>query len=85
MRTPQRSAYIKSLQRAIQTKNRQIHRLKSRLKDLMNSSSCVELDDKFNADILKVIEDHKMIEKDNFKQIFWEQQVRTYIGIVYYV
>ena len=76
LRTPQRAAYIKSLQRAIRTKNRQLIRLKSKLKDLMSSNSCLELDDNLNADILKVVEDHKSIsEKDDFKRIFWEQQV----------
>ena len=55
LRTPQRAAYIKSLQRAIRTKNRQLIRLKSKLKDLMSSNSCLELDDNLNADILKVV------------------------------
>lgn len=42
----------------------------------MSSNLCLELDDKLNADILKVVEDHKtMTEKDDFKWIFWEQQV----------
>ena len=83
LRTPQRSAYIKSLQRAIQTKNQQILRLKTRIKNLINSSACVELDDQLNADIMKIVEDHQQLtEKDDFKRIFWEQQVYTYI---YYI
>ena len=78
LRTPQRYAYIKSLQRAIRTKNRQLARLTSKLQDLMSSNLCLELDDKLNADILKVVEDHKTVtEKDDFKQIFWEQQVAS--------
>ena len=43
----------------------------------MDSSSCLEVDDKLNDDILKVVEDHKAIESDDFKRIFWEQQVIT--------
>ena len=82
LRTSQRSAYIKSLQRAIQTKNQQIMRLKSRIEKLMKSNVCVELDDQLNTDILKVVEDHKQLtEKDDFKRIFWEQQVASYIAI----
>ena len=48
----------------------------------MKSNVCVELDDQLNTDILKVVKDHKQLtEKDDFKQIFWEQQVASYIVI----
>ena len=37
----------------------------------MSSNLCLELDNKLNANILKVAKDHKTItEKDDFKQIF---------------
>lgn len=75
LHTPQRCAYIRSLQRAIKSKNVQIKRLNAKVKKLMESSSCVELDDGLNSDILSVIEDHKALEKDDFKRIFWQQQV----------
>lgn len=83
LRTPQRSAYIKFLQKAIHTKNQQILRLKSRIKNIINSNACVELDDQLNTDIMKIVEDHKQLtEKDDFKRIFWEQQVATYITCI---
>lgn len=48
----------------------------------MSSNSCLELDNNLNADILKVVEDHKSIsEKDDFKLILWEQQVAIFIKI----
>lgn len=75
LRTPQRDVYIKTLQRSVITKNRQIKRLKDKLKKLVNSEACSEQDETFNSSIMKVVENHKMIEKDDFKRIFWEQQV----------
>lgn len=75
MRTPQRSAYIRSLQRAIRSKNAQLRRLRVKVKKLMESSACVQLDDSLNSDIQRVIDDHQVLEKDDFKRIFWEQQV----------
>ena len=52
----------------------------------MNANSCVELDDKLNSDIMKIVEDHKKLtEKDDFKQIFWEQQVCVATYIIKYV
>ena len=73
--TPQRYIYIQSLRRAIKNKNAQIKRLTAKVKKLMESSSCVQLDNDFNSDILRVIDDHKSLENDDFKWIFWQQQV----------
>lgn len=43
----------------------------------------MELDDQLNTDIMKIVEDHKQLtEKDDFKRIFWEQQVATYITCI---
>ena len=50
-------------------------KINAKVKKLMESSSCVQLDDNFNSDILQVIDDHKVVEKDDFKRIFWQQQV----------
>ena len=55
LRTPQRSAYIKSLQRAIKTKTRQVQRMRSKLNDLMVSSNCIEIDNDLNSDISNVM------------------------------
>ena len=84
MRTPQRSAYIRSLQTAIRSKNAQLRRLRIKVKKLVESSACVQLDDSLNSDIQRVIDDHQVLEKDDFKRIFWEQQVRSY-AVAFYV
>ena len=78
MRTPYRSPYIRSLQKAIKTKNMQIKRLNTKVKKLMQSKVCVEIDSSLSSDIQKVIDDHKVLEGDDFKRIFWEQQVRKF-------
>ena len=38
-----------------------------------NASICVDKD--LSSDIQRVIENHRVMEKDEFKKIFWEQQV----------
>ena len=53
LRTSQRSAYIKSLQTAIRTKNQQIQRMKVKLNCLMESNSCITIDDDLTSDISK--------------------------------
>lgn len=75
LRTPQRSAYIKSLQTAIRTKHRQLQRMKDKLNHLMASNSCVKVDDNLTSDISKVIQNTQVLQDDEFKRIFWEQQV----------
>ena len=75
LRTPQRSAYIKSLQTAIRTKHRQLQRIKVKLNHLMASDACITVDDDLTSDISKVIECTQVLQGDEFKRIFWEQQV----------
>ena len=75
LRTPQRSAHIKSLQTAIRTKHRQLKRIKAKLNHLMASNACITIDDDLTSDISKVIECTQILQGDEFKRIFWEQQV----------
>lgn len=77
MRTPQRRAHLAILRKAIQNKNRQLKRLRAKVASLLerNSESTISLDEKLSKDIQMVIDNHKEIEKDDFKRIFWEQQV----------
>ena len=77
LRTPQRSAYIKSLQTAIRTKQRHLQRIKVKLNHLMASNSCIRVDNDLTSDISKVIENTEVLLDDKFKRIFWEQQVAT--------
>ena len=77
LRTPQRSAYIKSLQTALRTKHRQLQRMKVKLNHLMESNSCIKVDDDLTSDIAKVIENTRVLQGDEFKRIFWEQQVAS--------
>ena len=51
LRTPQRSAYIKSLQTAIRTKERHLQRIKVKLNHLMASNSCIRVDNDLTSDI----------------------------------
>jgi len=49
--------------------------LKTKVNKLIAANSCVKVDDSLNADISNVIDKYEEIEKDDFKRIFWEQQV----------
>lgn len=75
LRTPQRRAHLAILQRAIRNKNMQLKRLRTKLSSLLECNSTVSIDEKLSNDIQTVIDNHKEIEKDDFKRIFWEQQV----------
>jgi len=70
LHTPQRSPYIRSLQKVIKTKNKQIKWLNAKVKKLMQSKAYVEVDSSLNSDIQNVIDDHKTLESDDFKRIF---------------
>ena len=47
---------------------------------LISANSCVKVDASLNADISNVIDKYEEIEKDDFKRIFWEQQVSKYLS-----
>ena len=75
MKSPQRKAHLAALRRAIQNKNKQVQRLKIKVDKLLNGKSCVTLDEELSNDLQMIINQHKVIEKDEFRHIFWEQQV----------
>jgi len=74
LRTPQKSARIKSLQKAVRIKTRQLKQLRMRLDNLLDSNGVVVTDD-LTHDIEKVVDKHHVLEEDEFKRVFWEQQV----------
>ena len=75
LRTPQRRAHLAILQKAIRNKTRQLKRLRLRLKVLLENKASICVDKELTSDIERVIENHRVMEKDEFKRIFWEQQV----------
>jgi len=79
--TPQKSVRSIAVKRACILKNRQLKRLRSKLDKLTTQNNvCVAVDDALNADIEEVIKQQPAIQNDDFKRIFWEQQV--YISCV---
>ena len=77
LRTPQKTARIISLQKAIRVKNRQLKQLRMRLSNILDDNGVVVADD-LRCDLEKVVDSHQVLEKDEFKRIFWEQQVTSY-------
>ena len=75
LRTPQRRMHLEILRKAIWNKNRQLKRLRVRLNALLEGKDSICEDKDLSSDIEKVIKNHTMLEKDEFKQMFWEQQV----------
>lgn len=75
MKTPQWKSHLAALQRAIRNKNKQVQRLEKRLEQVLRSNSSVTLDDELSNDLQMIIDQYKVIEKDDFRRIFWEQQV----------
>ena len=49
--------------------------MKVKLNHLMESNSCIKVDDDLTSNIAKVIENTRVLQGDEFKHIFWEQQV----------
>ena len=75
LRTPQRRAHLAILQKAIRNKTCQLKRLRIRLKGLLENKASICVDEELSSDIKRVIENHRVMEEDKFKRIFWEQQV----------
>jgi len=71
---PQKSDLIKSLQKALRIKTRQLKQLRRRLNSILEHDGVAVADD-FKCDLEKVVDNHQVLEEDEFKQIFWEQQV----------
>lgn len=76
LRTPQKSVRTISLRKAIHIKNRQLKQLKIRLNNILDNDGVVVTDD-LRCDIEKVVESHHVLEEDEFKRVFWEQQVAS--------
>ena len=74
LRTPQKSDRIKSLQRALRIKTRQLKQLRRRLDSILEHDGVAVADD-LRCDLEKVVDNHQVLEEDEFKRIFWEQQV----------
>ena len=74
--TPQRRAHLQSLRRAIRNKNRQLKRLRAKVEMLVETDS-VEVDKDLARDLQTMVEDSSNASsiKEEFKRIFWEQQV----------
>jgi len=72
LKTPQKSARIKSLQKAICIKTTQLKELRTRLDSILENNGVVVADD-LKADLEKVVDNHKVLEEDEFKRVFWEQ------------
>ena len=69
MKSPQRKAHLAALRRAIQNKNKQQQRLKNRVEELLNGKSCVTVDKELSNDLQMIIDQHKVIEKDAFREV----------------
>ena len=61
--------------KAIQNKNCQLKRLRVGLNALLEGKDSICVDKDLSDDVGKVIKNHTIFEKDEFKQMFWEQQV----------
>ena len=72
--------HLTSLWRAIRNKNRQLKRLRAKMQQVLNEGS-IQVDEELTSDIQKVIVQHKaVVEKDDSRRIFWEQQVCSALG-----
>ena len=74
LKTPQKIVCMVSLRRAIKMKNRQLKRLRVKLNILLEKDS-VQVDEQLQRDLEKVADVHSVMEEDDFKKIFWQQQV----------
>ena len=72
LRTPQRIAHLTSFHRAIRNNNRQLRWLWEKIQLLLKDS--IPVDKELSSDIQKIVDQHKVVEND-FRHIFWEQQV----------
>lgn len=50
--------------------------MKIRLNNILDNDGVVVTDD-LRCDIEKVVESHHILEEDEFKRVFWEQQVAS--------
>ena len=74
LRTPQKTARLISLRKSIKMKNRQLKQLRSKLSTIVKTDG-ISVDAQLQRDLEKVADIHSVVEEDEFKRIFWEQQV----------
>lgn len=74
LKTPQKTARLISLRKAIKTKNRQLKQLRMKLQVILEKDG-VQVDELLQSDLEKIADVHSLVEGDDFKRIFWEQQV----------
>ena len=79
MRSPQ-ECRLRVLQQSLRNKKRQLQRLKSKLKILMAKEG-LEISEELQSDLQLVICHHRSqieeLSSNNFRKIFWKQQVIT--------
>ena len=75
LRTPQKNARLISLRKAIKLKTKQLQRLRIKLSAILESDG-ISVDENLRTDLEKVMDIHSVVQ-DEFKRIFWEQQVIT--------
>ena len=83
MHTPQRVAHIKSIQRAVRTQRAKVKRLTLKLEKL-TASTGINIDEELGNDMQAIVNNHQpdinATKNDDFRRIFWEQQVHhTYM------
>ena len=61
-------------QKGYKMKNRQLKWLRVKLNILLEKDS-VQVDEQLQMDLEKVADVHSVMEEDDFKKIFWQQQV----------
>ena len=69
--------HLAILRKAIRNKTCQLKRLRIRINALLKSKDSVCVDEDLSSDIATVIRNHTVLEKDDFKRMFWEQQVAS--------
>ena len=74
LKTPQKTARLMSLRKAIKMKNRQLKQLRMKLNVIVEKDG-VQVDEHLQRDLEKIADVHSLVEGDDFKRIFWEQQV----------
>lgn len=74
LRTPQKNTRLVSLRKAIKMKNRQIKQLRAKLSSIVECDGFT-VDESLTNDLQKVVDNHSILKEDEFKRIFWEQQV----------
>ena len=70
------NARLMSLRRAIKMKNRQLKQLRMKLNVILENDG-VQVDEHLQKDLEKIADVHSLVEEDDFKRIFWEQQVAS--------